>query len=251
MSSTASNLKARIDAVNMRPIYGTQPKDIVSGVFAFAGATTDNATTVADLTGSAAIRSKSIFARLGVTDQADPQLVVVIDEMGLVLHTGVETDLIAEAYARELYIHQKPASDADIYYDLANFLTSISRTGNGVIATGGFGSAMTAPLLHPLETPMIVDLQRDTFEIAPYTAVDGGAALPFTLYCRGHVFHNRDYQRSQWVQSLPDDGSDLHVLQAARAAGRATRRFANGEDVKAVVFHGVDEKGKPAFKRIG
>lgn len=251
MDTENGSLRARIESINQRPIFAGQPADIVSGVFPFVGTIVDNATTVVDLTAAAALRSKSAYGRTGATDQAKPTLVCLVNEIGIVLHGGVETDLIAQAVGRELYLHHKPAAgQGDMYYDLADFLTSISETGNGVIATGGFGAAMKAPTTKPLEVPLIVDLARDTFEIAPYTAVDlaGAGGMPFTLFVRGHIWHNRSYARSEWVTPLPGAGEDLHAIQSARAAGNATHRYVQG-DVKAVVFHGVDANGKPTFKQ--
>lgn len=161
---------------------------VKEGPFTFEGVLPDNGTTPVSLVTAGAITSKNLQA-LGGTS-SNPEILLLVTALELKIHTAAEADPAdLELLKRYVYINHQPAGGAPYFFEIGPMAGSMLARGVGALAAGAQtgGYFAEGKVLIPT-VPRLIDMNADTFEIAPETAVDTGATVPFTLQVYGFAW---------------------------------------------------------------
>ena len=161
---------------------------VKEGPFTFEGVLPDNGTTPVSLVAAAAITSKNLQSLGGLNN--NPEILILATAFELRLHTAAEADPAdLELLKRYTYINHQPSGGAPYYFEIGPMAGSMLSRGVGALAAGASTGGYFADgrVLVPT-VPRLIDLNVDTFEIAPETAVDTGATVPFTLQVYGFAW---------------------------------------------------------------
>ena len=151
--------------------------------FLFGGVITDDATTAADLTLAAGIYDKELQANYGGSAD-NPMIMVLIEQFKFEFEFGGETSALSNDLLENVYIHHLAAGGRSTYIQVNQFASSSITPSTGADTT--FVNRARPAYLLP--TPWLVNLNNDTFEVAPRTAIDLTANIPFTLTCYGYAW---------------------------------------------------------------
>jgi hypothetical protein len=208
----AINLGARRE----RPI----PEGASRGRMLIKGSIPDNDATAQDLTAS--MYDRRILEVGGYTAaQSDPKVILRVERIGLALVEGAETAAILADLLKELELVHTPAGQLSATRRLSMFeyATSIFEA-----ITASKAAAETVVVGYTLKqpetfyvpiTPLVVDLERDTFTLGTRTAVNTGANVPFMLFIDGVAHSNAGYVRKS-AQCGPLDAKELIDGEARR-----------------------------------
>tara|TARA_R100000093_G_C1929797_1_gene68367 strand:- start:379 stop:942 length:564 start_codon:yes stop_codon:yes gene_type:complete len=153
----------------------------------FGGVISDNATTVADLTLAAGIFDQELRANWGGSGD-NPQIMLLIEALSFEFEAGEETAALMSDILEEVYLHHLATGGRDSNINVGSFASS---TLIQALADGSGGLSERVQRTRPpyvLPVPWLVNLNTDTFEVAPRNAVDMDADLPFTLTAYGFVW---------------------------------------------------------------
>jgi len=151
--------------------------------FLFGGVITDNATTAADLTLAAGIYDKELQANYGGAAD-NPMIMLLIEQFRFELEIGVETAALTSDLLENIYIHHLAAGGRSSYIMANQFASGVVNETTG--ADASFANRSRPAYLLP--TPWLVNLNNDTFEVAPNAAINTAANVPFTLTCYGYAW---------------------------------------------------------------
>ena len=153
--------------------------------FLFGGVITDDATTAADLTLAAGIFDKELQANYGGSAD-NPMIMLLVEQFKVEFAAGVETAALMSDTLNEVYIHHLAAGGRSTYIQVNQFASFAITEATG--ADASFANRAAPPYLLP--TPWLINLNNDTFEVAPRNAINYAAAagLPFTLTAYGYAW---------------------------------------------------------------
>lgn len=166
------------------------PANVVGGPFTGIGVITDNATTDIDLTNWAAAGPMKSPAGRQYFSVNNPEAIFRCSGFKAELNVDDEVIDTIDALFPELYIRHVARDGMDKRADLwpgTGGLTSRTHYANDTQSAGA--AAVTRFNLHPAKpyffhSPWDIDLEFDTFAVAPLTAVNVGGDVPLiiTLY---------------------------------------------------------------------
>ena len=153
--------------------------------FLFGGVISDAAVTAADLTLAAGIFDQELKANYGGSAD-NPMIMLLIEQFKLEFEAGVETAAIMSDTLEEVYIHHLAAGGRSTYIQVNQFASYANTASVGADAV----QVNRNRPAYLLPTPWLVNLNNDTFEVAPRNAVDytAGGGMPFTLTCYGYAW---------------------------------------------------------------
>ena len=151
--------------------------------FLFGGVITDGATTAADLTLAAGIYDKELQANYGGSAD-NPMIMLLIEQFKFEFEVGTEAAAKFSDLLENVYIHHLAAGGRSSYIQVNQFASGVVLETTG--ADASFANRSRPAYLLP--TPWLVNLNNDTFEVAPIATVDTAANVPFTLTCYGYAW---------------------------------------------------------------
>lgn len=201
----------------------------------FRGSVTDNATTAANLLSATNCYDRAILDVAGLSAAAaNPKVVIRFERIGIAIDgSGVsETPSLLSDLVKELELVHVPAGGNTRTRRLAlhGYLTQ-SYASTMVAAGPLYASQAIRPVTYRIPfSPLVVNCEVDTLEIAPRAAVNTAANVPFSVYADVYVHSNAGWVRQDPQCGVDEDpaGAATEALEDARssslfdpAAGRA------------------------------
>jgi len=153
--------------------------------FLFGGVIADAALTAADLTLAAGIYDKELQANYGGSAD-NPMIMLLIEQFKVEFEAGTEAAHLIADTLEGVYIHHLAAGGRSTYIQVNQFASCAITEAPAV--TANYANRAAPPYLLP--TPWLVNLNNDTFEVAPREAINYADAggLPFTLTAYGYAW---------------------------------------------------------------
>lgn len=151
--------------------------------FLFGGVITDNAITAADLTLSASIYDAELQSNYGGSAD-NPMIMILAEQFKFEFEFGAETAALSSDLLEKVYIRHLAAGGRSSYINVNAFASSNITQALGADAVKV--NRARPPYLLP--TPWLVNLNNDTFEVAPTAAINLTADIPFTLTIYGYAW---------------------------------------------------------------
>jgi hypothetical protein len=214
----------------------------------------DNATTAQSLT-NAAIRSGVLNTLLSITGQTDnpPKVAAIIHRMGFAITANGEVPSVNDGYARAAYLYHQAPGREPFVADMADHLTSLAATIGGVAAAPI--ATQRKMQTYPLNgRGLVVDFEKDTFEVRFVEATDSAATVYATVAFDGVWWINRDFNRADWIAS--DGYQNRGIGPISRivhgiAEASARHRYKWGKGSEALVLDAeADRSGKLGFRKV-
>lgn len=192
------------------------------GRFIFPFTITDNATTAADLSALASARDRKILDVAGLSAAADnPNAVIIIERMAIILTPAAETQAILTSLAVELELTHTPAGGASPTRRLQafEFITSaVKGVASGATAeiTASIVDFMSVETQYIPGSPLLVNLGEDGLDLAPRAAVNSGANVTGVMVVDGQAFNGRNFVRDAPACHVEED-ADVEVERQIRS----------------------------------
>jgi len=187
------------------------------------GSITDNATTAADLLAAASMYDRAILDVAGLSSAtANPKVVIRFERIGVSLDAPDETPAILASLAKELELTHTPAggNTRTRRVQLHNYFSqSFSET---MVAAGPlYASQLTRGQTYRIPfSPIVVNCEVDTLTVAPRTAVNSAANVPFSIFADVYIHSNAGWVRQDPQCGIDEDvaGAQIEALDDARSA---------------------------------
>lgn len=151
--------------------------------FLFGGIITDAVTTAADLTVADSILDQELRANYGGAAD-NPQIMLLVEQFKFEFEIGVETFAVTADLLENVYIHHLASGGRSSYIMVNQFAGGVTTEAVGSDAS--FANRSRGAYLLP--TPWLINLNSDTFEVAPVAGVNSAANVPFTLTAYGYAW---------------------------------------------------------------
>jgi hypothetical protein len=183
--SRLSPVQVELRSLGARP--PVQYNYVAARPFLFGGEITAGAVTAADLTLTANILDQELRSNYGGTG-SNPQIMVLAESFKFSLETGTESQVVQSDLLENIYIHHLATGGRSNYINVKSFTDSPvdASWADGAAASAQYFRTERSPYLLP--SPWLVNLNTDTFEIAPTNAVASVGNVPFTLTIYGYAW---------------------------------------------------------------
>jgi hypothetical protein len=186
----ANNPKLSPVQVELRSLGARPPVQynyVAARPFLFGGEITTGAVTASDLTLTASILDEELRSNYGGTG-SNPQIMVLAESFKFSLETGTESQTVQSDLLENIYIHHLATGGRSNYIMVKSFTDSPvdASWADGAAASAQYFRTERAP--YQLPSPWLVNLNTDTFEVAPSNAVASVANVPFTLTIYGYAW---------------------------------------------------------------
>ncbi len=187
------------------------------------GAITDNATTAADLLAATSMYDRAILDVAGLSSaSANPKVCIRFERIGVSLDAPDETPAILASLTKELELTHTPAggNTRTRRLQLHNYLSqSFSET---MVAAGPlYASQLTRGQTYRIPfSPIVVNCEVETLTVAPRTAVNSAANVPFSIFADVYIHSNAGWVRQDPQCGIDEDvaGAQIEALDDARSA---------------------------------
>jgi len=151
--------------------------------FLFGGIITDAVTTASDLTVADSILDQELRANYGGSAD-NPQIMLLVEQFKFEFEIGTETAAVASDLLENVYIHHLATGGRSSYIMVNQFASGTITEAVGTDAV--YANRSRGAYLLP--TPWLINLNSDTFEVAPVIGVNTAANVPFTLTAYGYAW---------------------------------------------------------------
>jgi hypothetical protein len=151
--------------------------------FLFGGIITDASLTAADLTVEANIYDQELRANYG-GGADNPQIMLLVEQFKFEFEIGTELAAVASDLLENVYIHHLATGGRSSYIMVNQFASGVITEATG--ADASFANRSRPAYLLP--TPWLINLNSDTFEVAPVATVASVANVPFTVTAYGYAW---------------------------------------------------------------
>ena len=109
---------------------------------------------------------------------------LLVEQFKFEFEIGTETAAVAADLLENTYIHHLAAGGRSSYIMVNQFASGVITEAPAV--TANYANRSRAAYLLP--TPWLINLNSDTFEVAPVAAVNTAANVPFTITAYGYAW---------------------------------------------------------------
>lgn len=187
------------------------------------GTITDNATTAADLLAAASMYDRAILDVAGLSSAtANPKVVIRFERLGFAMDAPDETPAILGSLLKEVELTHTPAGGNTRTRRLQLHAFAAQSFAETMVAVGPlYASQVARAQTYRIPfSPIVVNCEVDTFQIAPRTAVNTAANVPFSLYADVYIHSNAGWVRQDPQCGIDEDvaGAQIEALDDARSA---------------------------------
>jgi len=189
------------------------------------GSITDNATTAANLLASGSMYDRAILDVAGLSSAtANPKVVIRFERIGFALDGAAvsETPALLADLLKEVELTHTPAGGNTRTRRLSLHGYVSQTYAETMVAAGPLYASQVqrATTYRVPFSPLVVNCEVDTLEVAPRAAVNTAANVPFSIFADVYIHSNAGWVRQDPQCGIDEDvaGAQAEALDDARSA---------------------------------